>query len=398
MKNDSVQRHCGTAALALALTMSSLLAGCGDPASEVAATPPVVAVMTVKATRLDLTEDLPARVSAVRVAEIRPQVGGIVQRRLFEQGTEVRSGQGLFQINPAPFKADLDTAAANLLRAEAALTRARTQVERLQSLVENDAVRGQTYDDEVSQRDHAFADVSQPRESLTRKQIDLKFALVEAPISGRIDQALVSEGALVGSNDASPMARIQQIDQVYVDVRRPATSLEALRKAVSVQHGSIHHGLPITVLDHQGEPYDVKGHILFSGINVDAGTGDVLLRVLVDNPRRQLLPGMFVRARVPYSSHAEALTVPQQAVVRVAGKPQIWTVDAQGMAKSCMVELGELIDRHYRVRAGLTAGDKVVVEGMERLSDGATVTAQDWKSDVWGALPAGTSATATSAR
>jgi len=398
MKNDSVLRHGGTAALTLALTMAMVLAACGDPASEVAATPPVVAVMTVKATRLEVTEDLPARVSAVRVAEIRPQVSGIVQRRLFEQGTEVRSGQGLFQINPAPFKADLDTAAANLLRAEAALTRARTQVERLQPLLENDAVSGQAYDDAVSQRDQAVADVSQARASLTRKQIDLKFALVEAPISGRIDQALVTEGALVGSNDASPMARIQQIDQVYVDVRRPASSLEALRKAVAAQHGSTPNGLPVTVLDHQGEPYDVKGHILFSGINVDAGTGDVLLRVLVDNPRRQLLPGMFVRARVPYSSHAEALMVPQQAVVRVGGKPQIWTLDAQGIAKSRMVELGELVDRHYRVRVGLTAGDKVVVEGMERLSDGATVTAQDWKSDTSVALPTGTSVSTTSAR
>lgn len=339
----------------------------------------MVSVMSVRATRLELTEDLPGRVAAVRVSEIRPQVSGIVQRRLFEQGTEVRAGQGLFQINPAPFKADVDTAAATLQRAEAALARARTQTARLQPLVEADAVSGQVLDDAVSQRDQAAADVAHARATLARKQLDLKFALVDAPISGRIDQALVTEGALVGSSDTSPMARIQQIDQVYVDVRRPATSLDAVREALSKQPAGSGNGLAVTLLRGDGESYAVKGRILFSGVNVDAGTGDVLLRVLVDNPRRELLPGMFVRARVPHSSHAKAITVPQQAVVRVAGQPHVWLLDDQGGAHRKPVELGELADRSYRVRSGLGAGQRIVVEGMERLSDGASVTPRDWQ-------------------
>lgn len=356
---------------------SLVLAGCGGAEPQAGQTvppAPVVSVMTVHATRLELTQDLPGRVAALRTAEIRPQVGGIVQRRLFAQGTEVRAGQALFQIDPAPFQADEDTAAAALQRAEAALARALTQAARLQPLVEADAVSGQVHDDAISQRDQAAADVAQARASLARKQLDRRFALVAAPISGRIDQALVTEGALVASSDASPMARIQQIDQVYVDLRRPAASLDTL----STQQAGDRHGLAVTLLRSHGEPYALKGRILFSGVNVDAGTGDLLLRVLVDNPRRELLPGMFVRARVPHASHAQALTVPQQAVVRVAGQPQLWVLDDQGQAHRTPVALGALAERRYHVRSGLVAGQRVVVEGMERLSDGVSVTARDW--------------------
>lgn len=376
MKIDFLSRQGGMFALA-----SVLLAGCGgaEPQAGQDAQPaPLVSVMTVRATPLELTEDLPGRVAPVRTAEIRAQVSGIVQRRLFAQGTEVRAGQGLFQINPAPFRAEVDTAAATLQRAEATLARARTQAARLQPLVEADAVSGQVYDDAVTQRELAAADVAQARATLARKRLDLQFALVDAPISGRIDQALVTEGALVGSSDVSPMARIQQIDQVYVDVRRPAASLDAVREALS-KHGAVSgNGLAVTLLRGDGEAYAVKGRILFSGVNVDAGTGDVLLRILVDNPRRELLPGMFVRARVPHTSHAQALTVPQQAVLRVAGEPQLWLLDDQGQAHREPVALGELADRSYRVRSGLSAGQRVVVEGMERLTDGATVTPRDW--------------------
>ncbi|AVQ84972.1 MULTISPECIES: efflux RND transporter periplasmic adaptor subunit [unclassified Variovorax] len=377
MKIDFLLRQGGMFALALVL-----IAGCGGAETETgqAAPPaPIVSVMTVRATRLALTQDLPGRVAAVRVAEIRPQVSGIVQRRLFEQGTEVRAGQGLFQIDPAAFKAEVETAAASVQRAEAALARARTQATRLQPLVEADAVSGQAYDDAVSQREQAAADLKQARATLARRQLDLQFARVEAPISGRIDQALVTEGALVGSGDTHPMARIQQIDQVYVDLRQPAGSLDALRDALSTHQPGSRDGLAVTLLRSHGEPYTAKGRILFSGMNVDAGTGAVLLRVLVDNPLRELLPGMFVRARVPQASHAQALMVPQQAVVHVAGQPQLWVLSDQGQAHRKAVDLGELVGRSYRVRSGLNAGQRVVVEGMERLSEGASVTSRDWK-------------------
>ena len=278
------------------LLTATLLTACGQAEQHAAPQPLPVLTQTAQAAPLKLSEDLPGRVAALRVAEIRPQVSGIVLRRQFEQGTEVRAGQPLFQINPAPFKAEVDTAAAALQRAEAALARAKVQTARLKPLVETDAISRQVYDDAVSQRDQAAADVAQARAALARRQLDLKFSSVEAPISGRIDQALVTEGALVGGADGAPMARIQQIDQVYVDVRQPAAALEAVRQSLAAQPDSSGHGLPVSILRDNGAPYGLNGRILFSGVNVDAGTGDVLLRVLVDNPERRLLPGMFVRA------------------------------------------------------------------------------------------------------
>jgi len=355
------------------------LAGCGDPAPEATIPPVQVAVMTLAPSRAELTEDLPGRVAAVRIAEIRPQVSGIVQRRLFEQGAEIRAGEPLFQINPAPFKADAEMAAAALLRAEAVLSRARIQTQRLEPLVQADAISRQTYDDAVSQRDQAAADVAQARATLARRQLDLKFATVDAPITGRIDQALITEGALVAPTDSSPMARIQQVDQVYVDVRQPASSLETVREALASPQADKSSGLPVTVLRSNGTPYDVRGRILFSGINVDSGTGDVLLRVLVDNPKRDLLPGMFVRARVPRANYDNALMVPQQAVVRLSGKPNVWVVGEGDTAEAVPVDLGELIGSRYRIRSGLSAGQRVVVEGLERLSDGATTAPRDWQ-------------------
>ncbi len=355
-----------------------LLTGCDQ--TNVSVEPPLarVTVLTATPAPVTLTDDLPGRVAAVRTAEIRPQVGGIIQRRLFEQGAEIRAGQPLFQINPAPFKADVDTAGAALQRAQSVLNRAQIQVARLKPLLSTGAISQQTYDDAIAQRDQAAADVAQARATLARRQLDLTFATVESPIAGRIDQALITEGALVSTNDSNPLARVQQIDQVYVDVRQPASSLERLREMLtSRDHGG--DGVPAVILRGDGQPYPMSARILFSGVNVDAGTGDVLLRILVDNPQRQLLPGMFVRARVPLGHHADALLVPQQAVTRNAGEAKIWVIDERNKAHAVAVELGELVNRQYRIRAGLSAGQQVVIEGGERLSDGAWVTTQHWK-------------------
>lgn len=370
-----IERLCRTSGLYVLLALA--LSGCGPAAEQEMGPPPapLVAVTTLAPAKLELTEDLPARVAPVRVAEIRPQVSGIVQRRMFDQGADVRAGQPLFEINPAPFRAEEETATAALQRAEAALARASTHAERLEPLVRADAISRQVYDDAVSQRQQAAADVAQARATLSRRRLDLKFATVESPISGRIDQAYVTEGALVASGDNTPMARVQQIDQVYVDVRRPAASLDALHEAMAAQ-SSRESGLPVSVLRSDGSPYDVSGRILFSGINVDTGTGDLLLRVLVDNPHKHLLPGMFVRARVPRASYPNALAVPQQAVIRIDGKPHVWAVDADAKAHLVAVTLGELIDRQYRIAAGLRAGQQVVVTGMERLAEGVQVELQ----------------------
>ncbi len=338
--------------------------------------------MTLTPSKLDITEDLPGRVVAFRTAEIRAQVSGIVHRRLFEQGAEIKAGQPLFQINPAPFKADVDSAAAALQRTEAASARARVQVDRLRPLVEAEAVSRQVYDDAASLRDQAAADVAQAKATLARKQLDLEFAAVGAPISGRIDQALVTEGALIGPTDANPMARVQQIDQVYVDVRQPASALTPLRDAIAATGRSGGAGLPAAILRSGGAPDRTAGRILFSGVNVDPGTGDVLLRILVANPQRQLLPGMFVQARVPRGSLPDALMVPQQAVLRGGNESRVWIVGEGNKAHATKVQLAELVDRHYRVVGGLQPGQKIVVEGMERLSDGVDVSARPWQAQV----------------
>ncbi|WP_429155666.1 efflux RND transporter periplasmic adaptor subunit [Aeromonas veronii] len=367
------QRYAGAL---LAVIAAFGLAGCDiAPQEQEAPALPQVSVLTLTGRELVISEDLPARVAALRSADIRAQISGIVQRRLFEQGAEISAGTVLFQINPAPFKADVDSAAAALQRAKAVLARASIQIERLRPLLRTDAISRQTYDDAISQRDQAAADVAQARATLARHQLNLQFASVEAPIAGRIDQALVSEGALVSPTDATPMARIQQIDQVYVDVRQPASVLESLRQ----QAGSTAPELTVEILGSNGTPQGMQGHILFSGIEVDAGTGDVLLRVLVDNPERRLLPGLYVQARIPRARYTNALTVPQQAVVRTSGQTSVWVVDGQGQAQLVPVNTAELVNSQYRIASGLSAGQQVVIEGIDRLTPGVQVTASPWQ-------------------
>lgn len=370
------QRYAGAL---LAVIAAFGLAGCDVAPQELEAPAlPQVSVLTLTGRELVISEDLPARVAALRSADIRAQISGIVQRRLFEQGAEISAGTVLFQINPAPFKADVDSAAAALQRAEAVLARARIQIDRLKPLLRTDAISRQTYDDAISQRDQAAADVAQARATLARHQLNLQFASVEAPIAGRIDQALVSEGALVSPTDTTPMARIQQIDQVYVDVRQPASVLESLRQ----QAGSTATApeLAVEILGSNGTPLGMQGRILFSGIEVDAGTGDVLLRVLVDNPERRLLPGLYVQARIPRARYANALTVPQQAVVRTSGQTSVWVVDGQGQAQLVPVNTAELVNSQYRIASGLSAGQQVVIEGIDRLTPGVQVIASPWQA------------------
>ena len=358
------------------------LAACSRPAPDAAATPPAAAAVTVlklHAAPVVLSDELPGRVAAFRTADIRPRVGGIVLRRQFEQGADVTAGQKLFQLNPAPFQAEVDSAAAALQHALATARRASSQAERLKPLVEADAISRQAYDDAVAQHEQAVATVAQARASLARRRLDLAFASVEAPIAGRIGSELVTEGALVGLADAAPMARIQQIDQVYVDVRQPAAALAALQASATEGRGDAGK-LPVTIVGADGQPHPVTGRILFSGISVDAGTGDATIRVLVDNPQRQLLPGMFVRARIARAVQADGVLVPQQAVLRSSdGQAQAWVLDGKHKVSLKPISVGDVVNHQYVVIGGLKAGDTVVIEGQERLQPGATAAPQPWK-------------------
>ncbi|HDS1222982.1 efflux transporter periplasmic adaptor subunit [Stenotrophomonas maltophilia] len=371
---------------ALIATLALAMTACSAPEATPEATPRV-SVITVGPQVVQRDDELPGRVAAVRTAQIRAQVGGIVQRRLFDQGAEVSAGQALFQIDPAAFRADVDSALAALQRSEAALGRSRVQSQRLHALAAAQAVSQQHRDDASAEYEQSRAAVNEARAILARRQLDLRYATVSAPIAGRIDQALVTEGALVGVADAEPMAVVQQIDQVYVDVRQPAAQLESLQR--SAAGGG---ELPVTIIGAGGKPLSERGQMLFSGINVDARTGDVILRILVDNPQRQLLPGMYVRAKVPRGAPASALTVPQQAVLRSAGgQAYAWVIGGDGKAVIRTLEVDGSVDRQWLVRTGLKAGEKVVVEGQERLQEGVVVDARDWQMPVAsaGAVQAG---------
>ncbi|WP_082813379.1 efflux RND transporter periplasmic adaptor subunit [Sphingopyxis terrae] len=341
--------------------------------------PAVVSVVQVAPEPVTVVDELPGRVVAYRIAEIRAQVGGIVQRRLFEQGSEVRAGQALFQINPAPFRAEANIAAATLQRSQAALGRARVQTRRLEPLLGADAISRQAYDDAVTARDQAAADVAQGRAMLERRQLDLGFATIRSPISGRIDQAVLTEGALVGVGDASPLATVQQIDRVYIDVRQPASRLTRLR---ALARNGTGQGASVEILPPEGSAHPIRGTLLFSGISVDPGTGASVVRVEVQNTGRVLLPGMFVRARLPRETRSNALLVPLQAVQRDGnGGAWIDIVDARKKAARRSVKTGAEIDGRVIVEQGLKPGESVIVEGQDRVQPGAAVRAMPWRGE-----------------
>lgn len=361
-------------------TLAALaLAGCtenkaGSTDAEETTPPALVTVISVKPETVTIVDELPGRVAAFRTAEIRAQVGGIIQKRLFEQGSEVEAGQELFQINPEPFKADVDSATAALQRAEAGLVRSQTKFDRAKQLIESKAISRDAYDEAVADLAQTKANVAEARATLQRRRLDLEFATVRAPIAGRIGQALVSEGALVSASGADTLARIQQIDQVYVDVKQPASQMDVIREAERSGQLDDASKVPVALFAASGKPYPMTGRALFSDISVDPGTGNVTVRVEVRNSNRALLPGMYVRARLPRGVRHDALLVPQEAIVRNStGGPQLVIVDDQKKGVRRTVELGETIDGRTIVNSGLRPDETVVVQGQDRVQEDAVL-------------------------
>jgi multidrug efflux system membrane fusion protein len=324
-------------------------------------------VQTVQPRRVVVYDELPGRVSALRTAEIRTQVNGIVQRVLFTEGSEVPADQPLFQIDAAPFAADVEAASAVLARTEADLLNATLKHERVEALAAARTASAAALGDATATLAQARAGVAEARANLTRRELELSHATVRSPIAGRIGQALATEGSLASVGAPTALAVVQQIDRVYLDVRQPSMRREQLEEKAESGRSEDAGALPVDILTITGMPYEFQGKILYSESTVDPGTGNIAMRVEVPNPYRQLLPGMYLRARVPSAVYAQALTVPQEAVRRdTSGRAQLTIIATDRTASTRDVELGALVDRQYIIMSGLKAGETVVVQGQDR--------------------------------
>lgn len=327
--------------------------------------------MTVRPQAVTIYDELPGRVSALRTAEIRPQVSGIIQKKLFQEGSFVNADAPLFQIDPDPFAADVDAASAVLARAEAEFVNAKVKFERAELLSAQKITSDEAFNNATATLAQAKASVAEATANLARRKLELSNATIRSPISGTIGQSFMTEGGLASSSGSGPLAVIQQIDQVYVDVRQSSMSLESLRETALGSDANDPEKLPVKIRTITDKPYAHTGTIVFSDISVDNATGSLGIRILVPNPENQLLPGMFVPALVPREVYSAALLVPQEAVMRdPTGKPQLVIVTANKTGEKRPVELGPLIKRHYLVKRGLAAGESVVVQGQERVQTG----------------------------
>ncbi|WP_075290590.1 efflux RND transporter periplasmic adaptor subunit [Pararhizobium arenae] len=369
--------------LTAAVASLALLAGCQKEEEQQAAPaypPAQVSVVTTKAEELPIINELPGRIAATRVAEVRPRVSGIVVERVFEQGSVVKEGDVLYRIDPAPFQVQVDSAAATLARAKAVQLQARQTADRQDQLRKANAASAQAYDDAIAQLAQADADVAGAQAGLATAELNLQYASVTAPISGRIGRALITEGALVSANGTENLATIQQLDPVYADFTQPATDLIRLRKAL--QDGQMmtdKNEATVQLILDDGTPYDQKGRLLFSEAAVDETTGQITLRGEFPNPDNDLLPGMYVRVQVQQGVEKNAIAVPQQAVQRNAGgQPQVYVVTADNKVEFRTITLGRTIGNRWQVASGLKPDEKVIVEGFQKIGPGAPVVPSEW--------------------
>jgi len=370
-----------------AFLLIALLAGCGPGGSQStvpgsAMPPPEVSVVTVAAERIALSTELPGRLEATRVAQVRARVAGIVLQKAFPEGGDVKAGELLFRIDPAPFQAAVNSAQAALAKAEANLAQAQLKVQRYRPLVESNAISKQEYDDALTAQSQTGADVAATKAALDTARLNLGYATVTAPISGRIGRALVSEGALVGQGEATPLALVQQIDPIFVNLSQSSTDLLRLKQALA--SGKLKSAGPgqakVTLLSEDGRVYPQSGKLLFSDLTVDESSGAILLRAEFPNPKRDLLPGMYVRARLEQAVNEHAITVPQQAVIRGTDGASVWLVGTDGKVAAQPVTTDAQQEGKWIVSKGLKAGDRVIVEGFQRIKPGAIVKPMPWQA------------------
>ncbi|QIL19540.1 efflux RND transporter periplasmic adaptor subunit [Thermomonas sp. HDW16] len=372
------------AVLPAVLIASTLaLAACGGdapPPGQAGATP--VTVVTLKPESVTLTRELAGRAEASQEAEVRPQVGGIVERLLFTEGGSVRAGQPLYQLDQTSYRADANSAQAAVARTQATLVTAQLNAKRSAELVKIDAVSRQDNDNAQAALRQAQADLRSAQAGLQGANVPLGFTRVTAPISGRIGRSSVTRGALVTASQATPLAVIQSMDPMYVEISQSSTELLQLRREIAAGNLQGTEAVPVDIVLEDGSVYPQQGRLSFAEAMVDPGTGAVALRVIVPNPDQMLLPGMFVRAKVANGERRNAILAPQQGITRdPRGNASAMVVGADGKVEQRAVKVSRSIGDKWLVDDGLKAGDKVIVEGLQKIKPGAEVQATERGSE-----------------
>lgn len=360
------------------LLLTALAAGCGKKQAgpPPQAGPPEVGIIVVKPEKVTLTTELPGRTLPQFVAEVRPQVGGIIQKRLFTEGADVKAGQVLYQIDPASYQAAYASAKASQARAEAALVSLRLTEERYRDLVKIKAVSQQDYDNASAALQQAEAELAIARAAVETARINLAYTKISAPISGRIGRSSVTDGALVTANQTAALATIQQLDSMYVDVTQSTADLLKLKQSLAKGVLKKSSSAQVKLLLEDGSPYPLSGVLRFSEVTVDQSTGSVTLRAVFPNPKQALLPGMFVRAVLEEGVNESAILVPQRGVTRTPkGDAMVMTVGAEEKAEPRPIKVVRTVGDSWLVSEGLTSGDRVILEGLQKARPGTPVKA-----------------------
>lgn len=372
------------------LALGLILTGCGKKKAAVGMPqggPPEVGIVVIQPQRVALTTELSGRTSAFLVAEVRPQVGGIIQKRLFTEGADIKAGEVLYQIDPSTYQSAYNSARAALARAEANLGPARLKAERYQELVKINAVSQQDFDDASAAIKQAEADVEAGKAALETARINLAYTRVTAPISGRIGRSSVTDGALVTANQSAALATIQQLSSMYVDVTQ--SSAELLRLKQNLASGLLKSNgatqARVKLLLEDGSAYPLPGTLKFSEVTVDQSTGSVTLRAIFPNPKQILLPGMFVRAILEEGVNEHGILVPQRGVTRNPdGKAMVMVVGSDDKVEPRMIKVVRTVGDNWLVSEGLKSGDRVILEGIQRARPGTPVKAVPFGSKAEG--------------
>ena len=389
-----------------AAVLSAMLVGCGPsgtpPAAGAGTAPPPVEVGVVTVTQgtVGLMTELPGRTEASRVAQVRARVAGILQRQLFREGSEVKADQPLFEIDAASYRASLASAQASLARAEANLMQAQAQAERYKPLLDANAISQQDYVNAVAAHKQAQADVAIGKAAEQTAQINVGYASVNSPIAGRIGRALVTEGALVGQGEATPLAIVQQIDPMFVNVTQPVADVMRLRAAIAagtLKSAGDKASAAVRIVLDDGSLYALPAKLLFSDLTVDPSSAQITLRAEVPNPKGTLLPGMYVRARLEQAAASAAVLLPQQAVQRSSQGDSVKVVAPDGTISTRAVKVGNAKDDQWVVLEGLKPGEQVIVDGFQKLQGKARAKPVPWTAPGMAAPAAAPASAAASA-